>query len=676
MYVFRLKNDILLDINKEFERELSRRRADIIGKNILEIGMWQSERQYATFKRRLLDSKKTLDFATEFIDIHGQARHVALNAHIFTGLDDDEQLAVVSIHDRTGQKQAENLLIQENNRFRDLVYNLRDGVARLDRNNYFIETNPAFLNALGYTLEEIKRLRPVDITPDGWYEQDNRFEETLRATSTGEFVVYEKEQVRKDGTRFPVELQLYLYRNEEGKPDGMWGVVRDLSEKTQQQKKLDFLAYHDLLTGLPNRILFMEHFGQAIERVRHNENQKLALLFINLDHFKTVNETLGHQTGDALLNVVAGRLQKQLRGSDMLARLSSDEFIILLEDSVTEQSVSIVVGRLHALFEQPMLLREQEIYLTASVGVSFYPDDGDNVDELLKRADIAMHKAKELGRNTWQFYRHEMNDDIVERLRLSNSLRNALRHDEFQLHYQPLLDISTGKLAGVESLVRWKHPELGLLLPEHFIPLAEDVGILGNIDNWVLQEACRQMRSWLEKGFEVPRIAVNISVQQLERSGFVDFVRQQLEKNGLRPELLELEVTETTLMQRFGNSLKNLRDLRDLGVSISVDDFGTGYSSLGNLKKMPVHQLKIDRSFICDIGRDKNDETIASALIAIAKSLNLEIVAEGIESQEQEDFLLSEGCQIVQGFYYAKAMPPDRLLAQWNEKKSEECASE
>jgi len=363
--------------------------------------------------------------------------------------------------------------------------------------------------------------------------------------------------------------------------------------------------------------------------------------------------------------VVAEQLQKLLRNDDTLARTGSDEFIILLENLTGTSTISNVVERLHELFQEPILLAGQEIYLTASIGISIYPDNGEEMDTLLRCADIAMLGAKELGRNTWQFYESSMNDALPKRLRLRNSLLNALQNHELLLRYQPLLELSTGKLVGVEALVRWMHPEYGLMLPDEFVPLAENMGVISNIDSWVLAEACRQMRYWQKQGFNVPRISVNLSVQQLERPDFVAFVRQQLEENHLEPKLLELEITESTLMQRFGRSLQHLQDLHIMGVSISVDDFGTGYSSLGNLKKMPIRQLKIDYSFIQDIGRNRNDEAIVSAIIAMAKSLELEVVAEGVERQEQRDFLLSAGCEIAQGFYYAKAIPADRLQAQW-----------
>jgi len=665
MCITRLKDGVFLDVNRAFEKDFGWKRSEIIGKSSLGFAFWQTEKHRSAYIQRLQNGRRMLYVALEFLDAYERMRYVALTAHAFTAPDSKEQQVINSFVDRTAQKQAEDIVVQENNRFRELFHNLQNAAARCDRNRYFVECNPAFLDSLGYTMEELKRMRPIDITPEEFHEQDIRFENELRTLQDRQFIVYEKEHLRKDGSRFPIELQLYPFRNAEGQLDGFWGVIRDLSERVRQQKELDFLAHHDPLTGLPNRTLFTDRFQHALGQARRSENQRLALILIDLDHFKNINDTLGHQMGDDLLCVVAGQLQKLLRSSDTLARLGSDEFIILLEDSATLQSVATVVRRLEAVFEQPMLLKEQEIYLTASIGISLYPDNGDNLDDLLKCADIAMLRAKELGRNTWQFYESSMSDDFCGRLQLGNSLRHALLHHELLLCYQPLVDMTTGKLMGVEALVRWMHPEHGLMMPDRFIPLAEEMGIINSIDNWVLQEACQQMSYWRETGFEVPRVSVNMSVQQLERPGFVSFVRQQLEKNDLRPELLELEITETTLLRRFGNSLKNLQGLWDLGVYLTVDDFGTGYSSLGNLKKVPVHKVKIDQSFTRDIGKNKNNEAIASAVIAMARSLGMEIVAEGIERQEQEDFLLEEGCQIAQGFYYGKAVPADKLLAQW-----------
>ena len=670
MCVSSLKDGTILEVNRGFERDSGWMRSEIIGKSTLET-LWGDEKDRALYKQRLQNERKLLTFGVNFYDKQKRKHHVLLTSHVFVARNSEEQLIMTAFSDWTVQKRTEDTTSRENARFREFFHNMRDAAVVCDRNGYFIEFNRAFATSLGYTPEELMRLRPREVTPKEQHERDIYLENKLLA-SDEPFTVYEKEHIKKDGTRFPVELQLYSFRDPEGNPDGFWGIVRDLSEKTEQQQKLDFLASHDPMTGLPNRVLFMDRFDHALIRVKRDETQKLALICIDLDHFKQINDTLGFQMGDALLCVVAGQLQKLLRGGDTLARVGSDEFIILLEDLVETSTISIVVERLHELFQRPMLLKGQEIYQTASIGISLYPDHGDEVDTLLKCADIAMLKAKELGRNTWQFYEQKMGENIPKHLQLSNSLRNALQNHELLLCYQPLLELSSGKLVGVEALVRWMHPEYGILLPDDFIPLAEEIGFISNIDNWVLQEACQQMRHWREKGFNVPRISVNLSVQQLERSGFVDYVRQQLEENHLEPELLELEITESTLMQRFGRALQHLRELQALGVFLSVDDFGTGYSSLGNLKRMPIHQLKIDYSFIQDIGRDKNDEAIASAIIAMAKSLDLEVVAEGIERHEQKNFLLSEGCHIAQGFLYEQAIPADKLQTQWGEEKKEE----
>jgi len=664
MCVTTLEEGIFLDINQAFEQDMGWARSEIIGKSALELGIWKNGQEREAYKQRLCSSRKLLFFMTELCDIHDKVRYSALTGHIFTALDSKTPLILAALSDRTVQKHVEYMTNQENSRFREFFHHMRDAAVRCDKDGYFIECNRAFMDSLGYTAEELKRMTPRKVTPEEFHERDISFENGL-ITGDRPFVVYEKEHIKKDGTHFPIELQLYIFKDAEGNSDGFWGVIRDLSDKQQQQEKEDFLANHDALTGLPNRIQFIESVKYAIAHAKQNEDRKLALILINLDRFKTVNETLGFQAGDALLCAVAEQLKKLLRSRDTLARIGGDEFVIMLEDLIGTPTISIIVERLNALFQKPLLLEGQEIYLTASVGISIYPDHGDGMDALLKCADIAALKAKELGRNTWQFYEHNMSGNISERLQLSNSLRNALQNQELLLCYQPLLEIATDKLVGVEALVRWRHPEHGIMLPDDFIPLAEDMGIISNIDSWVLQEACKQMRYWQEKGFNVPRISVNLSVQQLERPDFVDFVRQQLEENNLKPELLQLEITESTLMQRFGRALQHLLELRTMGVSLSVDDFGTGYSSLGNLKKVPVHQLKIDYSFIHDIGRNKNDEAITSAIIAMAKSLDLEVVAEGIERQEQKAFLLSAGCQIAQGFYYDKAMPADRLQAQW-----------
>jgi diguanylate cyclase (GGDEF)-like protein len=414
---------------------------------------------------------------------------------------------------------------------------------------------------------------------------------------------------------------------------------------------------------LPNRLLFNDRLQHAIQRTTR-DNEQLALLFIDLDRFKNVNDTLGHHIGDELLKQVAQALSDKLREGDTLARLGGDEFIVLLENVDGQYGASLVAEKLVGMFEQPFMVAGHELFVTCSVGISLFPADASDLNMLIRNADVAMYQAKARGRNGFRFYAPSMTGEGVERLRLETFLRRSIEKEEVFLNYQPQVEIDTGRLIGVEALVRWNHPELGLVPPIRFIPLAEDTGFINQLGKWVLYEACRQMVRWQEAGLEVPKIAVNLSAKQFERGSMVAVVRDILAETGLEPHRLQLEVTESLIMNT-GDALAFINDLHAVGVSLAIDDFGTGYSSLAYLKQMPVQTLKIDRSFIKDISTDVNDEAIAIAIIQLGKSMNLSVIAEGVETDEQAAFLLRHGCNQAQGYFYSRPVMPDDLLQRW-----------
>ncbi len=453
-------------------------------------------------------------------------------------------------------------------------------------------------------------------------------------------------------------------RNPEGGVTHYVSVFSDISSVKRSQEALEFLAHHDPLTELPNRILLRDRLDHALNRHRREQGQ-LAVIFVDLDRFKHINDTLGHSVGDEILRQTARAMSRELRASDTLARIGGDEFVILLEDEVSVRSVAAVAHKLLAVFAAPFRVGSHELHMTASIGISLYPNDGDTIDALLMNADVAMYKAKEQGRNNFQFYEADMGAGAFERLIVENALRGAVQRSELLLHYQPQFDLASGRLAGVEALVRWQHPELGLVPPGRFIPVAEEMGIIGEIGDWVLRQSCRQLAQWRAAGFMVPRVAVNLSMQQLERNGVVDVVEACLGEFGLPAGLIELEVTESAIMRQTGRVLEVLGGLRRLGTYLAIDDFGTGYSSLAYLRQLPVHRLKIDYSFVRDIGRDVNDEAIARAVIGLGHSLGLEVVAEGVEREEQADFLRREHCDVAQGFLYAMPMSPGALEDGW-----------
>lgn len=431
----------------------------------------------------------------------------------------------------------------------------------------------------------------------------------------------------------------------------------EIQERKAVEQKLAFQAHHDPLTGLPNRLLLQERVKLAINRAKR-EKGNFAVLFIDLDNFKDVNNALGHPIGDILLQHVAHELSRHVRGVDTLARLGGDEFILLTE-IVDPGNAEVVAQKVLELLRQPYHLVDHEFHLGASIGVSVFPCDGEDGDTLIRNADTAMYQAKAARRGSYRFYAPEMTVFADERMRLDSMLRKALDGGELSLAYQPQVDLKSGELVGVEALLRWQHPTLGSIPPSRFVPVAEESGFIGDLGAWVLRQACSQMRNWLDSGLDIPKIAVNVSVKQFERGGFVSSVGSVLQETGISAERLELEITESAIMLTETHEL--LLGLRGLGVLLSIDDFGTGYSSLSYLKQLPVQKLKIDRSFVKDLEAGGNDEAIVRAVIALAKTMGLATLAEGVETVGQAKFLTEEGCDQAQGFLYSRPVSADEI---------------
>jgi diguanylate cyclase (GGDEF)-like protein len=428
-------------------------------------------------------------------------------------------------------------------------------------------------------------------------------------------------------------------------------------------------ANHDVLTGLPNRSLLKDRLQHALAQSRR-DGRRVAVIFIDLDNFKDVNDSLGHNVGDELLKMLASRLLGILRESDTVARLGGDEFVILLEDFANSHDLDAVVQKTFEAITQPCEISQQRIYPGASMGIAVHPGDGDDVDSLMRNADTAMYVAKERGRNDYRFFSSDMNDELHKWIELSNDLRSALEHREFSLHYQPKVRLDDGQLAGMEALIRWSHPRLGMVSPATFIPVAEKCGLIGAIGQWVLNEACRQARAWLDDGLDPGRVAVNLSAIQCQGTQLPNEIRHILQAHGLSGEHLEVEITESIVMADTAESIRAFWALRDMGVRVSVDDFGTGYSSLSYLKRLPVDNLKIDKSFIDDIETDRNDEEIIRAIIAMAHSLNLEVIAEGVETQSQLEHLRATGCDQIQGYYFSRPIPASDMTTMLRDEKS------
>ncbi len=450
---------------------------------------------------------------------------------------------------------------------------------------------------------------------------------------------------------------------------GTYGVARDISDRKKAEEAINYQAYHDALTDLPNRSLLKDRLGVAISQAERH-GQQFAVMFVDLDRFKWVNDTLGHMYGDELLKMVATRLKKCLRKGDTLARIGGDEFTMLLPDVKSREDAVTTANKILKSLNASFMLDEHEVFISASIGISLYPEHGDSIDTLIKGADIAMYHVKWEGKNGYLFYNQDMNAVFHRKLSMENDLRRALDGSQFVLHYQPQVHLDSQSIIGMEVLIRWLHPELGLVPPAEFIPLAEETGLITQITDWVLFEASKQFSLWKKQGFGNIRMSLNFSPQDIERDDFVRNINNGLRKYGLSNEILDVEITESTLMRDLENSINKLRELSASGAQIAVDDFGTGYSSLGYLKKFPIHIIKIDKSFVHDIQGKVTDDDIplVSAIAAIANGLKMKLVAEGVETPEQLSVLASLGCTFMQGFLFSRplnaAEATDALLNQ------------
>jgi diguanylate cyclase (GGDEF)-like protein len=461
---------------------------------------------------------------------------------------------------------------------------------------------------------------------------------------------------RRDKNEVAIQTRSLSTRDCSGHHSGTVLVFHDAGAARAKTLELSHLAQHDFLTDLPNRAMLNDRIKQAISSAERYHKQ-LAVMFVDLDHFKKINDTYGHATGDKLLQSVAGRIVSCVRRSDTVSRQGGDEFIVLLSEvSHAEDSVFIARKILGAL-SAPYSINQKHLCMSGSIGVSTFPDDGQDAETLIHKADTALYDAKKLGRNNYQFFRADMQARVLEWQSLEGSLRSALERSEFMLHYQPKVDLKTAHISGVEALLRWEHPERGLIHPLQFIPIAEESGLIVPIGKWVLLEGCRQARAWLDAGLPPVRMAVNVSAVQFMDDDFLENVRDALRVTKIDPSNLELELTETVLMQDADSAMESLHALKAIGVQLAVDDFGTGYSSFSYLRRFPLDALKVDRSFIAEIGAGSDNATILSALINIGKSLKHRVVAEGVETLEQVDFLRRQGCSEAQGYYFSHPVP-------------------
>jgi len=551
----------------------------------------------------------------------------------------------------------DRLLVEQQLRLSATVFErCSQGITVTDVDGTILSANPAFTKITGYSANEAIGQNPRFLR-SGRHGKDfyGNMWQQLCQVGHWEGEIWNR---RKNGEVYPEWLWISAVKDAAGCIAQYVAMFSDISESMRAQRRIEFLANHDALTELPNRLSANQHLQLAIGNAEKSK-AKVALLFLDMDHFKSINETRGHLFGDAVLKTVTTRIQSCVRETDTISRHGGDEFIVILSDLRDAEAIVRIAEMILRRTEEPLTLDGHELSLTLSIGIALYPDDGTDFESLLSSADAAMYQAKEVGRNTYQFFDNSMTEDHSEQLRIRNGLRRALERGEFVLHYQPQIHLESGTVIGAEALIRWNHPDLGLVPPGRFIPVAEDSGLIVPIGEWVLREACRQAKAWQQAGMPDMVMAVNLSAVQFKRGNLYQSVSRALLESGLDPQFLELELTESILIRDTENVLATVRQLKLLGLNLSIDDFGTGYSSLSYLKKFKVDKLKIDQSFVRDLDSNPDDAAIVRAIIQMAKSLNLRLVAEGVENAHIANQLRLFHCDEAQGYHFGHPMGAD-----------------
>jgi len=636
--------------NKAYAQAFGLTETSIIGRTFTEIIGEVAAREVKPSIDTVVNERRSVSYTRELTAADGHRRWIEVNVLPNLRPDGNPAGAFVIVTDITPHRLAMQALRESEERLAKFMQASAEGIV-FHREGVIADANPPLCEMLGYTLEELRGRNAIDfVAPD----QRATVQSVL---DDGIDLSYESTVIRKDGQRIPVELigRTLVYGDEKLR----MSIVRDLRDRHAAQARIQHLAHHDALTGLPNRMSFMERLGRQIDRARV-ANRSMALLFVDLDHFKRVNDSLGHLIGDQLLQTVAARISASLRAGDVVARFGGDEFIVLLDDA-SRDDVAQVAHKLLRAIELPVDAEGRDLSVTPSVGIAMFPNDGATPTELIKNADTAMYIAKSRGRANCQFFDPAVATATYDALVLESELAQALQRDEFVLHYQPQVRARDGALAGIEALIRWMHPERGMLRPDAFIALAEQQRVMLPISQWVLRTAARAALRWRTMGLIDVPIAVNLSSMQFRAAGFVDAVAQVLREEGVPGHWLELELTERMLMDDVGDVKRTLQQLKGLGMRVSVDDFGTGYSSLAHLKEFPIDGMKIDRSFVRDLPRQRGSVAIARAVVQMAQGLSLTVVAEGVENEEQRRFLVEHGCDLLQGELISLPLPATEL---------------
>ncbi|MGB5217051.1 MAG: EAL domain-containing protein, partial [Smithella sp.] len=608
------------------------------------------------------------DYEYEVITRDGQKRYLEASISVIKNAMGRNVAFRGIVRDRTKHKQNEEALRRSEEKYRSILENIEEAYFEVDLAGNFTFFNDSLCRITGCSTEELIGANYAQFSDkensEKVFTTFHKVYTTAQPTEGFDWLIF-----GKDGTKRFIEASVSIKKNSTGRPSGFKGVIRDITERKRIEQKLNHMATHDALTGLPNRIMFSQLLNQAIQTAKRNK-KNLAVFFIDLDRFKIINDTLGHDAGDQLLREIAKRFKEVLRSSDVVGRLGGDEFVILIEDFNHYRLMKNVAQKILSAAMKPVMIIGEECRITASIGISVYPSDGQDEQSLMKNADIAMYSAKEEGKNNYQFYSKDIKSQSNERMLIEINLRRALERNELYLDYQARLDFKTNTITGVEALLRWNNEYLGAVTPTQFIPVAEETGLIVPIGRWVLKTACLQNVVWKSQGLPPVCMSVNLSLRQLMDDGLLGDIKSALDESGMDPRLLELEITESMVMHNPTALITLLCKIKDMGVRLARDDFGTGYSSLAQIKRFPIDTIKVDRSFIRNLTENSEDKAMTEAIITMGKSLSLTVVAEGVETLAQKEFLQDHVCDEMQGFYFSKPVQAEEFAELLRKHKS------
>src|SRR5665648_14644 len=656
---------LILNVNPETQRLLGYDQRELVGEPMESLFLLDSQSENTNIPE-LMNTCPVRDMEAFIISKNGVKIPIILSISECRDNYNTRVGFVLVSKDVTEYKRAEEAMQESETKFRTIFESTYDAIFLMDQ-NIFIDCTPKTLELFGCTKEQIIGQTPYrfspEVQPDGRNSME-KAQEKINEAMEGQSQFFEWKHHRYDGTLFDAEVSLSIFTV--ANKIYVQVIVHDITERKKDEEQIKYLATHDGLTGLPNRLMFTQLLNHSIKSARHHK-RKLAVFYIDLDRFKIINDTKGHDAGDKLLQEIGMRYKLALRAADVVGRQGGDEFVILIEEFKESSDLEIVANKILSNTLKPIILLGEECRITASIGISIYPKDGEDGQSLMKNADTAMYYAKEEGKNNFQFYSKDIQSISTERLGIETNLRLALEQNEFSLHYQAKVNFKTGMITGVEALLRWQNSCLGSVTPMQFIPVAEETGMIVAIGEWVLKTACKQNVAWQKQGIPAIPMAVNLSLRELTDSNLVDVIKAALNDSGMEPGLLELEITESMMMINPAKMITLLDEIKKIGVRLAIDDFGTGYSSLSQIQNFQIDTLKIDRSFIRNIPENDRDKAIAHAIIAMGETLGLTIVAEGVETVEQMNFLKEHSCNEMQGYFFSKPIEPDKFADLLNE---------